>query len=492
MAYNPTPSNTARIATTLENCAGGLLDVSGIRLGFDQQTGLALRFKGEGNVLTCAGPRTGKLTTILAPAILDTGLDGHSLILVDPKGEIACITKRHRESLGPVYVLNPFGVEAERLGPSARYNPMSFLNPDDTDNFCFDCESLSEAIVSPEPGEAKHFADTARQLVAGVIGQLRSVYPEDAQNLSMLRDIITGAVPPMNAYEFAKEALGTAEDQSVLQKLGRFAQPHAEESREITSHISTAETQTAFIQGAIAKNLSGASSFDFRDLKKGVATVYIVLPEGRLTTCAKWFRLIIASALNSLLRSGRGAVPVMMILDEFYLLGNLSHVQRCLSVSAGLGLQFWPVLQDLTQLKDLYGEGWQSFLSAADVRQFFGTSDMFTARTISELSGVGEIITETKNVSMSLEVNREPSIAMGYGQKDRHVLEPYETMRLGPDESLISAPRIVHNIIRAKRAAYFDAQAYPEFHPDGEPPLYDANPYAKHKAADVVKLGVAV
>jgi len=114
--------------------------------------------------------------------------------------------------------------------------------------------------------------------------------------------------------------------------------------------VSTAVTQTNFIQDAIAENLSGVSSFNFRDLKRQVATVYIVLPEGELVTSAKWFRLIIASALNALLQPERG-VPVMMILDEFYLLGNLAQVHRSLSASAGFGLQFWPVVQFLGQLE---------------------------------------------------------------------------------------------------------------------------------------------
>jgi len=106
-AFNPVPNNTAAIASTAESEAGGLLGPDGIRLGFDQKTGRVYRFNGEGNLLLCAGPRTGKLTTVLAPAISRRGLNRHSLVIIDPKGEIACITKTLRQSLGPVYVPEP-------------------------------------------------------------------------------------------------------------------------------------------------------------------------------------------------------------------------------------------------------------------------------------------------------------------------------------------------------------------------------------------------
>jgi type IV secretion system protein VirD4 len=45
------------------------------------------------------------------------------------------------------------------------------------------------------------------------------------------------------------------------------------------------------------------------------------------------------------------------------------------------------IVQDQSQLKRLYGEGWQTFAANAGVMQFFNTRDLFTAQYVSDLIG---------------------------------------------------------------------------------------------------------
>jgi hypothetical protein len=47
--------------------------------------------------------------------------------------------------------------------------------------------------------------------------------------------------------------------------------------------------------------------------------------------------------------------PTLFLLDEFAALGRLEAVERAMGLMAGYGLQLWPILQDLSQLRDLYG-----------------------------------------------------------------------------------------------------------------------------------------
>jgi hypothetical protein len=61
-------------------------------------------------------------------------------------------------------------------------------------------------------------------------------------------------------------------------------------------------------------------------------------------TAAKWFRLIVASALSELMREERG-LPVLALLDEFAQLGHLKAMRDAMGQSAGMGLQVLPVLQ---------------------------------------------------------------------------------------------------------------------------------------------------
>ena len=47
--------------------------------------------------------------------------------------------------------------------------------------------------------------------------------------------------------------------------------------------------------------------------------------------------------------------PALFLLDEFAALARLEAVKRAMGLMAGYWLQFWPILQDTSQLKDLYG-----------------------------------------------------------------------------------------------------------------------------------------
>ena len=49
--------------------------------------------------------------------------------------------------------------------------------------------------------------------------------------------------------------------------------------------------------------------------------------------------------------------PILFLLDEFAALGRLEAVERAMGLMAGYGLQLWPILQDMSQLRALYGPG---------------------------------------------------------------------------------------------------------------------------------------
>src|SRR5205085_7802463 len=113
----------------------------------------------------------------------------HSMVIIDPKGEIAAITKDHRATFGPTFILNPYDALVEELGPSARYNPMATLDPN-SKAFDADCDALAEAIVVHKGTGEEHWSDAARDLVSGLIMYLVETRRAEA-NLGYVRDIIT-------------------------------------------------------------------------------------------------------------------------------------------------------------------------------------------------------------------------------------------------------------------------------------------------------------
>jgi type IV secretion system protein VirD4 len=171
-----------------------------------------------------------------------------------------------------------------------------------------------------------------------------------------------------------------------------------------------------------------------------VATVFLILPPDRLDTYARWLRLILAQAINDMARSpARPTRPVLFMLDEFAALGRLQPIERAMGLMAGYGLQLWPILQDVHQLRSLYAERAGTFLSNAGILQAFGVNDYDTADMLSKTMGRETIAYETggqseKDVAFA---ERGRSISQTQHLAARNLMDANEIMKLPPDNLLL-------------------------------------------------------
>src|SRR3546814_1499175 len=111
------------------------------------------------------------------------------------------------------------------------------------------------------------------------------------------------------------------------------------------------------------------------------SSFYLVLPPYRLATYARWLRLMLAQGLTYLAPAPASpARSVLFLLDEFAALGRLEPVERAMGLMAGYGIQLWPILQDVHQLRALYERRAGTFLSNAGVLQLFGVNDHDSAK----------------------------------------------------------------------------------------------------------------
>ena len=136
------------------------------------------------------------------------------------------------------------------------------------------------------------------------------------------------------------------------------------------------------------------------------------------------------------------AGPTLFLLDEFASLGRLATVERAMGLMAGYGVQLWPILQDLSQLKSLYGESANTFMANSGVIQAFGVNDYETAKWLSLTMGqeTREFTTRSSNGSSE-------------GLHARDLLTPDEIMRL-PSSLQILKLQGMHPVI-AKKIVYW-------------------------------------
>ncbi len=377
---------SARFATDKE-IAALTSSGSGLLIGRDKKTGKPLRYDGQAHLLTMAPTRTGKGVGTIIPNLLTAD---RSVICVDPKGENARITGRARQKFGPVHVLDPFGVTDR---PSAAFNPLAMLDPYSLD-VAEDASNLADALVFDEPGMAgeAHWNEEAKALIAGMLLEIVAAEPLRCRHLATLREYLTLA-----PEQFAALLKRMQDSDAARGLVARAANRHLGKSdREAAGVLSAAQRHTHFLDSPRMTAVLSRSDFRFADLKRSKMTVFLVLPPDRLSTYSRWLRLLVSQSLLEMARDPpKPATPVLYLLDEFASLGHLAPVERAMGLMAGYGVQLWPILQDIHQLRATYGHRAGTFLSNSGVLQVFGVNDHDSVRLISDLLGQETVVFQT-------------------------------------------------------------------------------------------------
>lgn len=420
-----TTHGTARFATDRE-VAALTAGNTGLLVGRDAKSGRPIRYDGPAHLLTMAPTRTGKGVGTLIPNLLTAD---RSVICIDPKGENAIVTGRARDRFGKVHVLDPFGVTGQ---PSAAFNPLADLDPDGLD-VAEDAATLADALVYDPPGEAgeAHWNEEAKALIGGIILHVAAEEPREQRNLATLREALTLA-PDTFAALLGRMQKSTAANGLIARAANRHL---AKSDREAAGVLSAAQRHTHFLDSPRMTAVMARSDFAFADLKRRTATVFLVLPPDRLSTYARWLRLVLSRSLTDMARAAeKPAAPVLYLLDEFAALGRLDPIERAMGLMAGYGLQLWPILQDVHQLRATYGQRAGTFLSNAGVMQVFGVNDHESARLISDMLGHETVVFQTMSRALDAEAS---GITLGEQHVGRPLLTPDEVRNMPQDGELL-------------------------------------------------------
>jgi len=386
---------------------------------------------GDRHIVTVGPNGSGKTRRLLIPNLYR--LKDWSIVVIDIKGELAAFTAAYRAAQKDhsVVVIDPFGVVPNnypRLIEKYPYlashgcNPLLALDPKNKD-FPDDAMTLAEALIRVE-GRDPHWSQSAQDLIAALImfvrlcdpkgGSLADVRSLLGQTSQEFRDTVCEMIKVGKAYH--------CEELSV--KAGRFAEISGE-NRELNSVISTALTQTRWLDSRPIKADLAHGTFDYSNLKKNPTTVYLILPPRYLATHSTWLRVMVTSILLPLLRSVENAkVPVLFMLDEFAQLGQMSVIENNMALMRGYGLKLWPVFQDLAQAQSLYNKRWESFIGNAGVLQSFAPQDVTTREYLSKLSGQRLYWLKTGSTSASTSVGGHQSQSSGTSEAAQYMPGP--------------------------------------------------------------------
>ena len=422
----------------------------------NQKNGQLLRYKGHQHLITIAPTRSGKGVGAIIPNLLTAD---RSILCIDPKGENVRVALRARQRFGPVDVLDPFGVSGV---PSAAFNPLDGLDEFAVD-VVEDVALLADALVYDPPGQIgeAHWNEEAKALIAGFVLHVVCHEPPERRNLVTIREMLTCAPDDFSALLSAMQA-----STAVSGLVARAANRHLSKTeREAAGVLSSAQRHTHFLDSQRLTAVLQRSDFRFEHLKDRVGTVFLVLPPERLGTHSRWLRMLVARAISDAARSkALPANSVLFLLDEFAALGRLEALEQAFGLMAGYGLQLWPILQDLHQLRSVYGARAGTFLSNAGLIQVFNVGDVETATWVSRSIGSATIAYQTAGTSKSRGLGRylmpqtTTSSSTTHHLTGRELLKPDEVMQLASSLEILlrqgDAP------VAARKVRYFEEREF--------------------------------
>lgn len=342
------------------------------------------------HLMTIAGSRAGKGVSLIIPNLL---LYENSVLAIDPKGELSRITTRARRAMGQqVHILDPFATNGRY--PSASFNPLAEIDPA-SPSAVDEAGLIADGLIEHNPHGERYWTDSAQNVLRGLLLLVLS-FPASERHLGTVRDLLTLVHSDLRAmagqHKVSEEVALLAwlhgikgvPNADVISAAGSQLRDMGEKER--GSVLSTARTQTRWLDSPAIRATLTRSDFKLSDLKSKKTTVFLCLPGSNMATHAAWLRMIVSMSVT-MMEQVKSPNTVLFVLDEAHVLGNMRSIEMSAGLMAGYGVKLWTILQDLSQLKKSYPETWETFIGNAGVLTCFGNTDDTTLGYISERSG---------------------------------------------------------------------------------------------------------
>jgi type IV secretion system protein VirD4 len=321
---------------------------------------------GHGMVLAATGQ--GKFVNVLAPNVL---VHEGPLYVLDPKGEIAAVTQRHRRRIGRVIVIDPFEV----LGPSTdSFNPLDLaalpgMHVEDW------AETLAwELSAGHESQKDPFWQHAGTSLVSGLIASVCNEPDPARRNLGSVVDLLT-------SDDVVHDLAVRMDKQQIL---GDFARRRVAEFLQIPDG-GGGSTRSCVLASALqyvhcfeskrVRRCIGHSSLALDEIAAGeqVVTTFFVFPPARTKSHRGLLRVWIAMLFHAALtRSAAPSRETLMVIDEAGNLGVIDQLPTMLSYLRSVGMSVLHAWQSLGQLMDLYPQQYRTIVENCSSIQVFG------------------------------------------------------------------------------------------------------------------------
>lgn len=350
-------------------------------VGFFQRR--ALWYSDMGGAACYAGPRSGKLTSLIAMNICH-GIHTPSMLILDVKGELAAISRNQTPDRKFCLYWNPQGLHGLH---GDRINPLDHIRKDSR-TLISDIKILAENAISRSGGtDARYFEARAREIVEAICLTITMrdgvlTYPALFQAINLL--VIGGDAWLDFAFEMTETGVEfanriEAEDAGSRQdSTGGFKGILGE----ITAAFSCLSDPDlmASVSPPFTASLSQMCESD------QIYQFYVMCPGDMVEAWAPVLKAFFANARTYKARAP-AAPRQTWILDEIGNLGGFPLAMKLFTRDAGVGIRPWGFWQSTEQTRFLAPGAEKIIPASSALQNWFGIRDDGTAIALSQRLG---------------------------------------------------------------------------------------------------------
>ena len=343
------------------------------------------------NLNTCVvgGSGAGKTWRYVKPNLMQANT---SFVVLDPKGENLKDTGALLEAHGyEVRVLNLLD-----MTQSDHYNPFEYLTDENSIQNMITTIFKATSAEGGGGGDMKFWEDSAEALLSALVYYLWDFTPKEDQNFAAVMELIRKAKVDedhANAKSIVDGLFDELEENYPNHIALKYWQSYRVGSAKTLKSIqSTLTSHLAKFNLNTLEELTSYDELNIRDLGNHKVALFALIPD--MDTSFNFLVSVLYSQLFQELERVADAkdnkrlnVPVHFLMDEFANVALPKDFDKILSVIRSRGISVSIILQNITQLKTLYKDSWESIIGNCDEFVYLGGNEQSTHEYVSKLLG---------------------------------------------------------------------------------------------------------
>lgn len=402
-----------------------------------------LKYYGQDFLMTAAGTRSGKGTSLVIPNLL-TYPD--SVVVEDIKEENYHYTSGYRRACGhETYLWAPFSED----GRSHAYNPLEYIASRPAYARVGDVMTIGEHLYpSNVDARLKYWNDNARNLFIGLVlylletPSLPCTFGEVLRQASgkgrAIREHVSSIVSTRADAAHATDGL-PALTFECLDALNRFLSQSKEAFANI---VSTMTAPLNVFSNPVVDAATSRSDFDLADVRKKRMSIYVGIKPGDLKAGALLVNLFFSQLIDLNTRELPAENPALkyqcaLILDEFAAPGKIDIIDTANPFIAGYNLRLMLIFQGMSQIEDpkLYGKhGAETLAINCKMRSLYAPRTVKESEEYSKMLGTFTYMARSRNRSRG----RSSSTSTNESEHGRALMMPQELRALKHNKQIIT------------------------------------------------------